>query len=212
VEEKKFKKTLTAGLVCASKKDEDRQVNDEQDVDNRDVGRLVESCQLGGRDAFDKLVRLYQRQAMRIAVGILQDAETAGEAVQEGFVRAYLQINKLRDVQKFRVWLLKIVANEAISVRRTRMRASQVSKLLQGREDKKANSPLERGISGEFNEAVRKAVLKLTKKQAKAISLFGLEGLSNREVAEIMGCSPGAVRWHVFKAREKLKILLKEYL
>ncbi|MHC4636139.1 MAG: RNA polymerase sigma factor [Planctomycetota bacterium] len=183
-----------------------------QDVENRDVGRLVESCQLGGRDAFDELVRLYQRQAMRIAVGILQDAETAGEAVQEGFVRAYLQINKLRDVKKFRVWLLKIVANEAISMRRTRIRASQVIELSEGHEDKKAKSPLERGISGELNEAIRKAMLKLTKKQAKAISLFGLEGLSNREAAEIMGCSEGALRWHVFKARQKLKVLLKEHL
>jgi RNA polymerase sigma factor (sigma-70 family) len=53
---------------------------------------------------------------------------------------------------------------------------------------------------------------KLSKREAKAIGLFGLQDLSQREVAEIMGCSVGAVRWHVYRARQKLKVLLKEYL
>jgi RNA polymerase sigma-70 factor (ECF subfamily) len=55
-------------------------------------------------------------------------------------------------------------------------------------------------------------MLKLSKKEAKAISLFGLENLSHKEIAQIMGCSIEAVRWHVFRARQKLKILLREYL
>ncbi len=53
---------------------------------------------------------------------------------------------------------------------------------------------------------------KLSKKEAKAIALFGIEDLSREKVAEIMGCSAEAVKWHVFKARQKLKVLLKEYL
>ena len=55
-------------------------------------------------------------------------------------------------------------------------------------------------------------MLKLSEKEAKAMSLFGLNDLSHKEVAEIMGCSVEAVRWHVFRARQKLKVLLKEYL
>ena len=55
-------------------------------------------------------------------------------------------------------------------------------------------------------------MLKLTKKQAQAIALFGIENLPQEKVAEIMGCSAEAVRWHIFKARQKLKVLLKDYL
>ena len=55
-------------------------------------------------------------------------------------------------------------------------------------------------------------MFRLSGKEARAITLFGLEDMSQRQVAEIMGCSVQAVRWHVFRARQKLKVLLKEYL
>ena len=55
-------------------------------------------------------------------------------------------------------------------------------------------------------------MLKLSKKQAQAIALFGIDDLPQDKVAEIMNCSKEAVRWHVFKARQKLKVLLKDYL
>lgn len=77
---------------------------------------------------------------------------------------------------------------------------------------KKAFSPEDSEISKELKEAIQQAMLKLSKKQAQAIALFGIEDLPRDEVAKIMGCSAEAVRWHVFKARQKLKVLLKEYL
>ena len=55
-------------------------------------------------------------------------------------------------------------------------------------------------------------MLKLTDKEAKAITLFGLDGLTQREVAEMMDCSVESVRWHVYRARQKLRVLLKEHL
>ena len=71
---------------------------------------------------------------------------------------------------------------------------------------------MESQIGEELKEEIQRAMLKLSKKEAKAIALFGIEDLPREKVAEIMGCSTEAVRWHVFKARQKLKVLLKEYL
>lgn len=56
-----------------------------QKADISDVERLVERSQAGDRGAFDELVRLYQRRAMRVAVSMLGDANEASEAVQAGF-------------------------------------------------------------------------------------------------------------------------------
>jgi len=53
---------------------------------------------------------------------------------------------------------------------------------------------------------------RLSRKEAQAMSLFGLQDLSHKEVAEIMNCSAEAARWYVFNARKKLKVLLKDYL
>ncbi len=71
---------------------------------------------------------------------------------------------------------------------------------------------MESQIGEELKEEIRRAMSKLSKKEAKAIALFGIEDLPRDKVAQIMGCSAEAVKWHVFKARQKLKVLLKEYL
>ncbi|MHC4644567.1 MAG: RNA polymerase sigma factor [Planctomycetota bacterium] len=180
-------------------------------VNNRPVERLVKAAQSGDRGAFDELVRLYQHRAMQLAVGILAGADEAAEAVQIGFVKAYLNIDKLREPRRFEAWLLKIIANAAISqARAARCRESNVR--IAHHQDAGSVSPAETQSAEELKEAVRRAMRRLSKKEAKAISLFGLEGLSHKQVAEIMGCSVEAARWRVFNARKKLKVLLKEYL
>jgi RNA polymerase sigma-70 factor (ECF subfamily) len=177
-----------------------------------DAERLVKASQAGDRTAFDMLVRLHQKRAMQVAVGILGSADEAAEAVQVGFVKAYLSIKKLRNPGQFNAWLLRIIANAAITQARAAKRRAEKTSITDCYEDKKTVSPGEKESGDELKEAIQRAMLKLSKKEAQAISFFGLQDLSHREVAEIMGCSVEAVRWNVFNARKKLKILLKEYL
>jgi len=187
-------------------------VNESRKANNSDIERLVEASQAGGRGAFDELVRLYQRRAMRVAVRMLGDANDAAEAVQNAFVKAYLGIDKLKEPGRFEVWLLRIVTNAAISQRRAAKHRAERIKVADCYEDKKAVSLVDKAVGEELKETIKAAMGKLSKKEAKAISLFGLEGLSQREAAEIMGCSAAAVGWYVFEGRQKLKRLLKEYL
>lgn len=187
-------------------------MDDGRKVNISDIERLVEASQAGDRGAFDELVRLYQRRAMQVAVRMLGDVNEAAEAVQRGFVAAYLKINKLREPERFEIWLLRIVTNAAISQRRAARRRADRIKIANCYEGKKTASPVEKGIAEELKEAIAEAMLKLSKKEAKAMALFGLEDLSQRQVARVMGCSVGAVGWYVFRARKKLKVLLKDYL
>jgi len=187
-------------------------VSDSQKA-NDDIERLVVASQAGDKGAFDQLVRLYQRRAMQLAVRMLGDASEAAETVQNAFVRAYLNIGKLKQTKRFEIWLLRIVTNAAISQRRIAKRRKERIKIANGRgENDSAVSPVDKQIAEELKDAIQQAMLKLPKNQAKAISLFGLKGLSHKEVAEIMDCSVEAARWYVFRARQKLKVLLKEYL
>ena len=187
-------------------------LNSGQKVNTTDVERLVKASRGGSREAFDELVRLYQRRAMRVAVGMLGNVDDAAEAVQAGFVRAYLSIGKLKKPEQFEVWLLRIIVNAAISQQRAAKRRAEKIKIAGYCKDKKTVSPIKNGIADELRDAIRRAMLKLSKKEAKAIGLFGLKDLSHREVAKIMGCSVETVRWYVFRARQKLRVLLKEYL
>jgi RNA polymerase sigma-70 factor (ECF subfamily) len=187
-------------------------VNDSLKFQTSDIERLVKASQAGDRGSFDELIRLYQRRAMQIAVRMLGNASEAAEAVQSGFVKAYLSIKKLREPKRFEAWFFRIVANTAISQRKAAKRRVEKIKVSGDCGGKKAFSPEENQAGEELKEAIQRAMLKLSKKEAKAISLFGIEDLPREKVAEIMGCSAEAVRWYVFRARQKLKVLLKEYL
>lgn len=187
-------------------------MNGNSKAETGDIERLVKASQAGDRGSFDELTRLYQRRAMQVAVRMLGDADEAAEAVQTGFVKAYLSINKLRKPKRFEAWFFRIIANTAISQRRAAKCRAEKIKVAGSDGRKRAFSPEEREAGEELKEAIQRAMSKLSKKEAKAIALFGIEDLPQEKVSEIMGCSAKAVKWHVFKARQKLKLLLKEYL
>ena len=176
-----------------------------------DVERLVEASRTGDRSAFDELVQLYQRRTTHLAVRLLGNADDATEVVQHAFVTAYLKIGKLREAKRFESWLLKIVTNLAIDHRETARHRSGTIEAADC-EGKRYGSPVENQIKTELEDAIQRAILKLSAKEAKAISLFGFEDLSHKEVGKIMGCSVGTARWYVFRARRKLSVLLKDYL
>ena len=176
------------------------------------VEQLVKASQDGDRQAFDELVWLYQNRALRLAVRITGDVHEAAEAVQDGFVSAFVRIEKLREPAKFEGWLLRIVSNAAISRLRASSRRVDRIRLADCDMEARANDPDGREKNAELKMAIQLAMRKLSKKEAMAISLFGLDDLSHKQTAEIMGCSEGAARWHVHKARKKLKKLLKDYM
>ncbi|MBN2182339.1 MAG: sigma-70 family RNA polymerase sigma factor [Sedimentisphaerales bacterium] len=183
-----------------------------QKIQAKNILQLVEAGRAGDRAAFDELVLLYQRRAMRLAIRILGDADEAAEAVQAGFVNAYLNIGGLKTPEHFENWLLRIVTNAAINQARTAKRRVDKIKIAGLGRKKRSITPPDRESAEELKEAIKRAMTKLSKKEAKAMALFGLEDLSHKQVAGIMGCTVAAAKWHVFRARKKLKVLLKDYL
>jgi RNA polymerase sigma-70 factor (ECF subfamily) len=174
--------------------------------------QLVETAKAGDRAAFDELVRVYQKRTMQVAVRMLGDTDEAAEAVQAGFLKAFLNIGKLKEVKYFKIWLLRIISNAAITQARENRRREKKVNIVESVRKNKIPSPSDRESSRELKEAIQRAMIKLSQKEAKAISLFGMDDLSHKEVAEIMNCSVSSVKWYVFQARKKLKVLLKDYL
>lgn len=178
----------------------------------KEIRQLVEASRAGDRAAFDELVWIYQRRAMLTAIRILSDADEAAEAVQAGFVNAYLNISRLKEPEQFEIWLMRIISNAAIAQARKTKRRREKIKNAELDKHRKTSSPSDREGAEELKDAIQKAMFKLSKQEAKAISLFGLEDLSHKQVAGMMGCTVATAKWYVFRARQKLKVLLKDYL
>ncbi|HUU95548.1 MAG TPA: RNA polymerase sigma factor [Phycisphaerae bacterium] len=186
---------------------------------------LVRQSCLGRPGAFDQLVERYQRRATSVAYRLLGNLQDALEVCQDAFIRAYRNVQTLKDASRFGPWLLRIVTNLSLNYRRDRAvggprlsfedcilpderpRAERVA--LPAHSDEHPGAEL---AANELADIVRTAIAELPEQQRAALVLFSLEQLPQKQVATIMGCSVEAVKWHVFQARKKLKAQLADYL
>lgn len=191
-------------------------------TESSEVG-LVRRAQRADAGAFGDLVRLYQKRAVSLAYRLLGNSSDAADAAQDAFVRAYRNLGQLEDPSRFGPWLLRIVGNLSLNFRRSRAgrAASSLDDALEGgaevrrpttgkalRADRESDGPL----PDELHGAVSRALETLPDKQRLALILFSVEGLAQKEVADILDCSVELVKWNVFQARQKLKDMLAEHL
>jgi RNA polymerase sigma-70 factor (ECF subfamily) len=187
---------------------------------------LVREARAGRTEAFDALVERYQRRATAVALRLVGDLHDALEICQEAFVRAYRNLETLEDARRFGSWLLRIVTNLSLNFRRdraagARRKVSFEDCLRPDEESAELRLPASRHVderpgaelaARELAEVTQRAIAELGEQQRTALVLFSIEQLPQKQVAEIMGCSVEAVKWHVFQARRKLKERLAAYL
>ena len=187
-----------------------------------DDGQLVRATRRGDLGAFEALVGRYQRQATAVAFRLLNSREDAMDVVQDAFLRAYERLDTLSKPRRFGPWLLRIVSNLSLNFRRAR--ALRRTEPLQwtdepdgqhgrtARPDPSAVQPAEEASAREMSTLLADAVARLPDRQRQALVLFALEQMPQKEIAEMLGCSVEAVKWHVFAARKKLKEQFADYL
>ena len=176
----------------------------------------------GDQDAFDRLVELYQRRAVSVSYRLLGSIHDAADVSQDAFLRAYRNLNKLDDPSRFGAWLMRIVVNLSLNLRRSRSRRLSLStedlvedgkaKLASGARTGTNDSPSASAETDEMKETIAQAIDSLPEKQRTALVLFSIEGVPQKEVAHIMNCSVQLVKWNVFQARKALRKKLKDYL
>jgi RNA polymerase sigma-70 factor (ECF subfamily) len=187
-------------------------------------GSLVRQTLDGDCAAFDQLVGRYQRQAIAVAYRLLGNAHDAVEVAQDAFLKAFTNLSMLHKAEAFGGWLMRIVSNLSLNFRRSRKIRGMVplddpnnhgsaGTMEFAIESAEAfHDPLRRIQSLELGQQLRAAMTQLTETQRTAIMFFAIEQMPQREVAEKLGCSVEAVKWHVFQGRKRLKEILKDYL
>lgn len=176
----------------------------------------------GDAEAFSRLVRSYQRRAVSVAYRLLSNIEDATDVAQDAFVRAYRNLGQLEDPTRFGPWLMRVVSNLSLNYRRSRAakKAYSLDELAgDGTEGDGGIDRLESKAdlnvspqSEELHAAISAGMERLPDKQRLALILFSVEGMAQKEVAEILECSVELVKWNVFQARKKLREMLDSFL
>ncbi|MGQ9591685.1 MAG: RNA polymerase sigma factor [Planctomycetota bacterium] len=170
---------------------------------------LVERVLAGEPEAFEGLVRRYNRMAGSIAYAILKDFHLAEDAVQDAFLKAFSSLPSLRDPAQFKFWFAELVRSKALdALRRKKTASSRIERRGAAEALRAARSAEEDEIREELRARVRAAIEELPEADRLAVVLKHLEGMSYREIAELTGTTVGAVESRLFRARQALKRVL----
>ncbi len=172
----------------------------------------------GDTAAFEALVRRHQDRLMGVCQRLLGDREEARDAAQEVFLKAFRKAGSYRPRGRVSTWLYRIAVNHCLN----RLRRRKVVRFLPlgalGGADDEASLPPDRTDPADpapDPEAVlearrrwaatRCAIDRLPEGQRAVLVLARFEGLSYREIAEVLGITVGAVESRLFRAMRKLE-------
>ena len=153
-------------------------------------------------DTFCAQVIRYQDALFRTAKAILYNDQDAEDAVQEAICSAFAHRDSLREADKFKPWLLRIVTNQCYEVCRRRRPSVDLAEV----EDSLPALQQDQVQSMDL----WRAVMALGDDLRVTVTLFYYEGFSIREISSIQGISEAAVKTRLSRARMRLKRLLKE--
>jgi RNA polymerase sigma-70 factor (ECF subfamily) len=177
---------------------------------------LVLKCQSGEMDAFEELVSRYHQKVYLVILGLLRNPDDAMEVAQETFFRAYRKIKSFQGGSSFYTWLYRIAVNIAIDAQRRQKRnplefRDTMDEVLEAQQQV-AKDPFADIHEKELREKLLSAINDLTPEHKAVIVLRTLEGLSYKDIGEILGCSEGTVMSRLHYARKKLQEKLKAFL
>jgi RNA polymerase sigma-70 factor (ECF subfamily) len=187
-------------------------------------GRLVEG--LRGRDAaaVEQLVRAYGGRAYRLASRMTGNSHDAEEVVQDALWTVVAKIDGFRGEAAFGSWLYRIVANAAYAKLRhelSRRHDVSLDAVLpvfdeQGRHGETiadwSSSVEDPSLRTELRIVLTAAIDELPEAYRAAVVLRDVDGLTNHEIARLLGVSVAAVKAHVHRARLRLRKRLAAYV
>jgi RNA polymerase sigma-70 factor (ECF subfamily) len=148
------------------------------------------------------------RLAFRIAYGVLRHREDAEDVAQEAMAKAYRSFGGLRERNRFRPWLVRIVWRLAIDHKRACKRRSNLASA--SAEMMQIMIPdTDPVVAGERAARLWQAIDALPEKLRLVTVLAGIEEHDTREVASLLSLPEGTVKSRLFLARQRLKELLQ---
>jgi len=169
---------------------------------------LINRTEAGEREAFDDLVRKYQKPLYSLLYRMVSSHDDASDLLQKTFIKAFTGLRSFERRASFKTWLYQIAINLAKNVYRDRARVEYVS--IDDVIIRKNPRTLETLIHNESRQLLRRALGNLPEKQRLTLLLRVQEEKKFEEIADIMECTVGTSKANYHHAVQKLKAMLGE--
>lgn len=151
------------------------------------------------RTEFSEQINMYRYQLYIVAYTILKNDADAQDAVCSAILKAYEHIDQLKDVRRFKAWIITITKNEALQFKRKQMELPGDNKI-------EAMLP---PVRDDYNE-LWDVVQSLSEEYRLVIVLFYYNDLSIKEIAKALNIPVGTVKSRLNRGREQIKEALSE--
>lgn len=185
---------------------------------------LITIAREGDIAAFEELVCRYDRKVLTIAAQFVHSADDAKDIYQEVLIRVFKGLPKFKFQSEFSTWLYRITTNVCLSHATNRKKHEH--RTLDAPEDGADGAdsdgrslhsvasadrrPDETIMDAERDRRIREALERLSPNQRMVVTLKHFQGLKLREIAELMKCTEGTVKKHLFTAMQRLRIILHD--
>lgn len=180
---------------------------------------LVRGDRLAAGERFAEIVERHQRRATRIAYYYLRDPAEVDEAVQDAFLKAFVNIRSFRERLYFELWFTKILVNGCLDRLKSRARRSRwivpagdndAGEQRDGLDRRAALEPSPEAtlLQAERRAELMAAVDRLPDRQRAVVVLSQFEGHATRDVAAMLELTEATVRVHLFRAIRSLRRIL----
>lgn len=173
----------------------------------RSDAEAIEHVLSGERDAYRVLVGRYQKSLLRVAFAMVGDRDVAEDLVQDAFVRAYVNLARVGDRGRFRVWLFSILRNRALDhlkeKRRQDVSLSNDGVMRRAEATGRGGPNVSEQLA--LREALDDALARLSPPLREAFVLRHVEGFSLEETARLLGAGVSAVKMRIHRARSQLQ-------
>jgi RNA polymerase sigma-70 factor, ECF subfamily len=179
---------------------------------------IIRLILLGDHQMFRLLVEKYQSLVFRTCMGFLHDKDDADDLTQDIFIQTYQSLDSFKGAAAFSTWIYRIAVNASLNTVRKNSRNQVLKRLdsLFGSDKNKeisfpvfdTENPESILIRQEHSKWVQNALDSLPENQRIAIVLSKYDDLSQKEIAEIMKTTEGAVEALIQRAKTNLRAKL----
>jgi len=177
---------------------------------NLNDSELILEIKNGNSRSYKSFVEKYESSIANICIGLLGDVPEAEEIAQEVFIKFYFKIDDFRQDSSVKTYLTRIAINLSLNELKKRKRTR--SRFISEAENTQILSVDSAESNFELKELLKKALQMIEPELRSVVILRLMEGYSTKDTAKIMKIPQGTVLSRLFRAQEKLKLILKNYL
>ena len=173
--------------------------------------RLIERCRQGDEDALGELYKAYAQQMRGVCRRYISDEQTVNDVLHDAFVIIFTSFDRLRDSNKAEAWMTAITRNVASKCKDHLEALPTVSLDETNEAELIAAENEEKDVRGVPLSEVVRMIDRLPEGYGQVFRLSVFEGMSHKEIADMLGIEPHSSSSQLARAKKMLRKMMQQY-